>query len=111
MTKQPEPLIGAAYDALIIVVEHIGKDKQNFFDDLNLQDATLMRLQAAGEYLGRVREVFPDYYDTHYTDAWHSLIGLRNVIAHGYWQIDREKIWNIVQHEVPNLITELEVLI
>ncbi len=111
MTKHPEPLIGAAYDSLITAVNHCDKDKQRFLEDANLQDATLMRLLAAGEYLARVRDGYPDYYNAHQTDAWHSLIGLRNIIAHGYLQVDREKVWDIVQNEVPALITELKALI
>ena len=111
MTKRPEPLIGAAYDSLTTAVNHGGKDKQHFLDNATLQDATLMRLLAAGEYLARVRDAYPDYYNDNQTDAWHSLIGLRNIIAHGYLQVDREKVWDIVQDEVPALITELKALL
>jgi uncharacterized protein with HEPN domain len=112
MTKQPEPLIGAAYDALSIVVDRISqKSKQVFLDNPVLQDATLMRLLEAGEYLARVRDSYGEYYDEHHNDAWNNLIGLRNIIAHGYLQVDRDKVWDIVQNEVPALITELQSLI
>ena len=70
-----------------------------------------MRLLAAGEHLARLRDTYPDYYVAHQTTAWHSLIGLRNIIAHGYHQVDREKVWDIVQNEVPDLIAELKTLI
>jgi uncharacterized protein with HEPN domain len=112
MTKQPEPLIGAAYDSLTVAIKYTdGENEQKFLSDLNLQDATLMRLLAAGEYLARVRDNYPDYYDAHHGDEWHSLIGLRNIIAHSYVQIDREKVWDIIQNDVPSLITELKALI
>ena len=78
MTKQPEPLIGAAYDSLSITVDRIGKNKQAFLDDAVLQDAILMRLLEAGEYLARVRDSYSDYYEEYSTDAWNNLIGLRN---------------------------------
>jgi hypothetical protein len=48
MTKQPQPLIGAAYDALTVNVECVGKDRQKFLGDAILQDAILMRLLEAG---------------------------------------------------------------
>lgn len=110
MTKQPQPLIGAAYDALTINVERVGKDRQKFLDDSILQDAVLMRLLEAGEYLARVRDGYPEYYEAHHTQAWNNLIGLRNIIAHGYVQVDREKVWDIMQDGVPALIAELKKL-
>ena len=110
MTKIPTPLIGAAYDALKVVVERV-EDKQTFLGDPILQDATLMRLIEAGEYLARLRDSYPDFYEGHHSDAWNRLIGLRNIIAHGYVQVDREKVWDIVNAQLPGLITELERLL
>lgn len=111
MTKEPQPLVGAACDALRLVVERAGDNKEAFLDNMVLQDATLMRLQEAGEYLSRIRESWPEYYDSHQTQAWHNLIGLRNIIAHGYLQIDREKIWDIIRNDLPGLIKSLEALV
>ena len=110
MIKQPQPLIGAAYDSLITVFNRV-KDKQAFLQDEILQDATLMRLLEAGEYLARVRDGHQEYYEAHHSHAWNSLIGVRNIIAHGYAQVDRGKVWDIVQDELPGLIAELEKLI
>lgn len=111
MIKQPGPLLGASLDALKTTTERVGQDKQAFLGDEILQDATLMRLHEAGEYLARVRDSFPEDYDQHHTAAWHNLIGLRNIIAHGYLQVDREKIWDIIKHDVPELMQELEKLV
>jgi uncharacterized protein with HEPN domain len=111
MNKQPEPLIGAAYDALLMNMSRIGNDKQAFLKDTILQDATLMRLLEAGEYLARVRGEYADYYNSHHTEAWNNLIGLRNIIAHGYAQVDREKVWDIMLRDVPELVDELKKLV
>jgi uncharacterized protein with HEPN domain len=27
---------------------------------------------------------------------WHRIIGLRNRIAHGYWEIDKDVIWELL---------------
>jgi uncharacterized protein with HEPN domain len=111
MTKQPEPLVGVAIDALNIVVERVGHDKQAFIDSDLLQDATLMRIQEAGECLSRIRDGFPDFYEKNHVTAWNDLIGLRNIISHGYLQVDKDKVWEIVQHDIPELIIELNKLI
>jgi uncharacterized protein with HEPN domain len=34
---------------------------------------------------------------------WGSLIGLRNVVVHEYFQLDLENIWKIVKEDLPPL--------
>lgn len=71
-----------------------------FMADPNAQDATLMRLQDIGEQLVRIRDIFPDFYEQHHNDERHKIIGLRNIIAHGYREVDFEIIWNIIEHRL-----------
>lgn len=65
MNKSTDPHLGTALDVLGVLVDCLPDNKAAFLDDRNLQDATLMRLQVAGEQLVRVRENFPDYYAKH----------------------------------------------
>ena len=111
MIKSPQPFVGAAYDSLQAVVGRTGEDKRAFLNDALLQDATLMRLMDAGEQLSRLRDGFPDFYAANSSPAWDKLIGLRNIIAHGYLMIDHEIIWSIIQDNLPQLIAELGALL
>ncbi len=111
MTKLPEPYIGAALDSLQIVITRAGVDKDSFLADDVLQDAVLMRLVDAGEHLARVRDIFADYYTEHASPDWDKLIGLRNIIAHGYGTIDFETVWLITQENLPNLARQLDKLV
>ena len=86
-------------------------EKSKFLDDSLLQDATLMRIQEAGEQLSRIRENFPEYYEDNQTESWHKLIGLRNVIAHGYVEINMEEVWKTVKGDVPDFIAEIQRLL
>lgn len=72
-----------------------------FMNDRNAQDATLMRLQDIGEQLTRIRDQFPEFYEQNQDDSWHKLIGLRNIISHGYREIDFTIIWDIVSLKLP----------
>lgn len=110
MNKVPRPYIGAAYDSLLLVVDRAGRDKRAFLDDSLLQDATLMRLLDAGEQLARLRDLFPEYYAEHSSPAWDRLIGLRNIIAHGYAIVDFETIWEVIAQRLPDLIATLKRL-
>ncbi len=111
MTKLPKPYIGAAFDSLTLVVARAGHDKTAFMQDSLLQDATLMRLLDAGEQFARIRDNFPEYFEAYATPSWLKLIGLRNIIAHGYLTVDYETVWDIIQAYLPDLVTELRGLL
>lgn len=63
MTKSAVPHLATALDSLRVVVDRLPGNKEVFLTDGILQDATLMRLQEAGEQLVRVRDQFADYYE------------------------------------------------
>lgn len=93
MNKVVTPHIKFMIDTIDSINANTPKDKKAFLSDKNAMDATLMRLQDIGEQLSRIRDNFPEYYETNQQDSWHKLIGLRNVISHGYREIDFDIIW------------------
>jgi uncharacterized protein with HEPN domain len=42
---------------------------------------------------------------------WRQIIGQRNVLIHEYGEVDDERIWNLVAHQIPKLIEQLSPLI
>jgi uncharacterized protein with HEPN domain len=42
---------------------------------------------------------------------WRKIIGLRNLLAHGYWVIDAEELWDVARNKVPEFIAELRALL
>lgn len=39
---------------------------------------------------------------------WRRIVGLRNVIVHGYDEIDYARHWRVIQEDLPRLILSLE---
>lgn len=76
-----------------------------------IQDAVCMRLQEMGENLSKIRQNFPDYFERAHSDSWNKLIGLRNIISHGYGEVDMEIVWEILEEHLGTLIAELEELV
>lgn len=35
------------------------------------------------------------------------IIGLRNLLAHGYWKIDAEEPWDVTRNELPHLLAAI----
>ena len=42
---------------------------------------------------------------------WRKIIGLRNLLAHGYWIIDAEELWDVARNKVPEFVAELRPLL
>lgn len=70
-------------------------------------DATLRNLELLGEAARHVpeeaRALAPDI-------PWRRIIGMRNVLVHGYLGIDDDIIWDIVRNEVEKPLVALEKL-
>ena len=70
-------------------------------------DATLHNLELLGEAArhlpDEVRALAPDI-------PWRRIVGVRNILIHGYLGIDNDIIWDIVKNEVGPLLKSLEKL-
>lgn len=65
------------------------------------QDAILTHIQEIGENLARMRRIDEDTFARLGDDSWNQLIGLRNIISHGYHHIRPEQIWQVITEELP----------
>jgi len=97
MVKSPAPHLAYILETLETIKANTPNDKAIFLKDLNAQDATLMRLQDIGEQLSRIRDQFPEFFEINQDDSWHKFIGVRNIISHGYREIDFDIIWDIIE--------------
>ena len=43
--------------------------------------------------------------------TWRQIIGLRNVLAHGYWRIDPDVLWSTVTERVPELLIQIRAVL
>ncbi|MCK9421999.1 MAG: DUF86 domain-containing protein [Bacteroidales bacterium] len=75
-----------------------------FFNDTKSFDATLMNFIALGEIVMKLSESFKD---KHADIDWIEIYDFRNVIAHDYFGIDEEEVFQIIQNHVPQLKTAL----
>jgi len=54
------------------------------------------------EVIGEASKCLPDDLRLRYGDVpWRKMAGLRDVIAHGYFGLDVDLLWDIVQRDVP----------
>jgi uncharacterized protein with HEPN domain len=85
------------------------KSFEYFKKNTLLQSALERQFEIIGEALNRIKKI-DDVFVSKITDA-HKIIGLRNVIAHGYDIIELKIIWDAVKYNLPKLKTEITKLI
>jgi uncharacterized protein with HEPN domain len=85
-----------------------GKDKQEFIDSTLLQDAVIRNLQTMAESTQRLS----DETKKRASDIdWFNIAGFRNVLVHDYLGIDVERVWNILEKDLPALKAAIEKMV
>ena len=72
------------------------------------QNAILKVLEVVGEARSRISD---DFKAAHPEIPWRQVVGFRNRIVHVYFEIDLGVVWQVVQDDLPVLITQLEPLV
>ncbi len=77
----------------------VGLTIEQFRSDEKVVDAVARNLELIGEATKRL----PDDLRARYQDVpWRKMAGLRDVIVHGYFGVDLQLLWDIVQKDVPS---------
>ena len=89
------------------VLKHTSGGKEEFLNDRKTRDAVIRNFEVIGEAVKHVstqtREAYPNV-------SWKEAAGLRDVLIHEYARIDFNLLWDIIQHSVPKLKDQLEII-
>ena len=85
-----------------------GMGFEAFLKDERTYDAVIRNLEIIGE---AARNVTADFQTNHPEVAWRKTTALRNIIAHEYFGVKDEIIWDIIQNEIPELGEQIQSLL
>ena len=71
------------------------------------QDAVLRRILVIGEATKRLS---PEFRQCYSQIPWRDIAGMRDILVHDYNRIDIERVWDVVQNDLPDLMTFLNSL-
>jgi len=94
----------AAQDACTFVQ---GLDKGAFLQDRKTQQAVIMSLVIVGEAATKVMDNYTEFAHRHADVPWRSMRGMRNRVAHGYFDINLDVVWDTVETALPQLLKQL----
>jgi uncharacterized protein with HEPN domain len=84
-----------------------GMPKPDFMDDKRTQQAVVLNLIVIGEVASKIIKDHEDFAKTHANVQWNSMKGMRNRIAHGYYDINLDTVWETAQTALPQLKNRL----
>jgi len=81
------------------------KSADDFFEDEKTFDAVMMNFIIMGESVSKLSAGFKS---KNKNIPWNKVKDFRNLIAHDYFGIDAEEVWQIIKKHLPRLIKDLK---
>jgi len=90
------------YSSPFISADDFGRDNQAF-------EASLMNFIIIGEMVEKLSDELID--NSKNEIDWFKIKGFRNILAHNYFGVDAEEVWQIIHNGLPKLETQIKELI
>lgn len=84
-----------------------GLDYSSFLTDSRTVDAVERNFEIIGEAANQLPKAFQE---ANPQITWHSVISFRNRLIHGYFGVDYQILWYVIEHELQPLKTQFEQL-
>ena len=96
-------------DAIKSILEYTkDANKESFNSNELIQDAVIRRIEIIGEAAKNVSNEFIDKYSD---IPWKKIVGMRDKLIHGYFNVDVGRVWNVIIDEIPVLKEQIEEII
>lgn len=93
-------------DAIDRIIEFVkGKTKDEIQNDSILYYAVVKNIEIIGE---AAYMLTPEFRNSHPATPWRIIVGMRHFLVHGYFEVDAEEVWNVVEKDLTPLKEELE---
>ena len=88
-----------------------GISKEEFLANRLMQDAVMRNFGVLGEAANNCFKVSPDIAVQYPELPFARIYGLRNQLTHGYWTVDLEILWNVIEKDVPELRKQIALVL
>jgi len=74
--------------------------EDEFYSNRQVQDAIIRRLEIIGEAVKNIDDNFRNKYPQ---IPWKKIAGMRDIIAHEYFGVKLERVWDVVRKDLPHI--------
>ena len=96
-----------AQERIAEYVDH--SDFDAFLANRMMQDAVIRNFEVIGEASKHLLQRFKAFVDAHPELPLAKAYGLRNIVTHGYHDVDFQVIWDTTRHDLPELAQQLRI--
>jgi uncharacterized protein with HEPN domain len=99
-TDRQRRLLAYIRDAIALIERRTQAGRDAFLNDVDVQDAVLWRLETLAEATNRLTT---ELRARHPQIPWRAIYGFRNIAAHGYLDLQIDRVWEIIEVHLPAL--------
>lgn len=92
-------------EAIELIEKYSARGRGAFEQDELIQNWIVHHLQIIGE---ACRGLSGDFRQRHSEVPWEKIVGMRNILVHRYFGIDREAVWLVVETDLPGLKSSIQ---
>jgi uncharacterized protein with HEPN domain len=82
---------------------------RDLFDQNELvQTWVIHHLEIIGE---AARAISQDFRDLHPEISWRQINGMRNILVHHYFGINKDRVWAVVENDLPDLKSSVDAIL
>jgi uncharacterized protein with HEPN domain len=85
-----------------------GLSFEDFSQNRLLQHAVVRLIEIIGE---AARNISPEFKDAHPEIPWTGIVGMRHRLIHEYFRVAPDKVWEVVNKDLPGLIALIGPLV
>jgi len=106
MLTKDQHCLESVIESIDRIIEYTSgiESADDFNNDYRNFDATMMNFVVIGEMVDKISD---DFKMEHPGIEWIKIKGFRNIVAHDYFGIDAEEVWQIIKNKIPSLRSDI----
>lgn len=106
--KDPRIYLISILDCIVRLQEYTHDGKDVFLRSTLIQDGVIRNLEVIGE----ATKQLPDEIKQAYPDVeWRGMAGLRDVLIHNYLRVNLNRVWVVIEMNIPTLKAQIEQIL
>lgn len=104
MTDRERLFRGHILSAIDDIAEFTADGRDKFFAERKTQSAVIRQLEIIGE---AVKQLSPALTSAEPAVPWREIAGTRDRLIHGYFTVDIDAVWSMIERDLPALRAEV----
>lgn len=106
--RDPKERLRDILDGIANIERYATRGRRAFESDELIQNWFVRHLQIIGE---AVRALPQELRDHEQSIPWSKIMGMRHILVHDYFAVDTDVVWDVVEHDLPDLKAKVEVIL